>query len=137
MSQSLRDQVATLAKSEWRGFTDEETDTTEAPTARAPARRPETQVLARLREDWKTSAREFLTDRVGLIDSLLERARAAAAAIPPRVASVVDIVLAVVDVTAMMLVMYTTAAGSTVGACSPKHTDTSPSSCGPPPPRTA
>ncbi|MFF5147836.1 MobF family relaxase [Streptomyces sp. NPDC013157] len=61
--------------------------------------------LAQLREDWQASARAFLADAAYLIDSLLERARAAARAIRARVAAVVDVALAAVDVTAMVFVM--------------------------------
>ncbi|WP_189135725.1 MobF family relaxase [Wenjunlia tyrosinilytica] len=59
--------------------------------------------LAQLRAWWKASA--ILNFGVELIDSLLERARAAAAAIRSRVAAVVDVALAAVDVTAMVFVM--------------------------------
>ncbi|WP_158795097.1 MobF family relaxase [Streptomyces sp. NRRL S-337] len=61
--------------------------------------------LAQLRAWWKASA--ILTSGVaaGVIDSLLERARAAARAIRARVAAVVDVALAAVDVTAMVFVM--------------------------------
>ncbi|HCA85382.1 MAG TPA: hypothetical protein DEQ61_07740 [Streptomyces sp.] len=59
--------------------------------------------LAQLRAWWKASA--ILNFGVELIDSLLERARAAAAAIRARVAAVVDVALAAVDVTAMVFVM--------------------------------
>lgn len=59
--------------------------------------------LAQLRAWWRASA--VLSFGVELIDSLLERARAAAAAIRARVAAVVDVALAAVDVTAMVFVM--------------------------------
>ncbi|MFI5681929.1 MobF family relaxase [Streptomyces cellulosae] len=61
--------------------------------------------LAQLRAWWKTSA--ILTSGVAgdVINSLLERARVAAAAIRARVAAVVDVALAAVDVTAMVFVM--------------------------------
>ena len=59
--------------------------------------------LAQLRARWRASA--ILSFGVELIDSLLERARGAAAAIRDRVAAVVDIALAAVDVTAMVFVM--------------------------------
>ncbi|MFL4953281.1 MobF family relaxase [Streptomyces sp. MMS24-I31] len=65
----------------------------------------QTRPLAQLREDWQASARAFLADAAHLIDSLLERARAAARAIRARVAAVVDVALAAVDVTAMVFVM--------------------------------
>jgi hypothetical protein len=59
--------------------------------------------LAALRERWRASA----TRRFGaaLIDSLLQRAQAAAAAIRARVRPVVDVGLAAVDVTAVVYVM--------------------------------
>ncbi|MFE6885817.1 MobF family relaxase [Streptomyces sp. NPDC057702] len=61
--------------------------------------------LAQLRERWKASA--ILTSGVAadVITSLLEHARAAAAAIRARVAAVVDIALAAVDVAATVFVM--------------------------------
>ncbi|MFJ1782293.1 hypothetical protein ACIOKA_36925 [Streptomyces anulatus] len=61
--------------------------------------------LAQLRADWKQSA--ILTSGVpaDLISSLLEYARAAAAVIRARVAAVVDIALAAVDVAATVFVM--------------------------------
>ena len=59
--------------------------------------------LGVLREQWRASAiRRF---GVALIDGLLERARAAAAVIRARVQSVVDVALAAIDVTAVVLVM--------------------------------
>ena len=61
--------------------------------------------LAQLREDWQASARAFLADAAYFIDFLLERARAAARAIRARVAAVVDVALAAVDVTAVVFVM--------------------------------
>ncbi|MCX4598830.1 relaxase domain-containing protein [Streptomyces sp. NBC_01549] len=65
----------------------------------------QTRPLAQLRAWWKTSA--ILTSGVAadVINSLLEHARAAAAAIRARVAAVVDVALAAVDVTAMVFVM--------------------------------
>ncbi|WP_331745839.1 MobF family relaxase, partial [Streptomyces sp. NBC_00872] len=54
--------------------------------------------LTQLREDWRASAQTFLAAGADLIDSLLERARAAAAAIRARVAAVVDVGLAAVAV---------------------------------------
>ncbi|MFD3518610.1 MobF family relaxase [Streptomyces sp. NPDC058657] len=64
-----------------------------------------TQPLAQLRAWWKASA--ILTSGVAadVINSLLEYARAAAAAIRARVAAVVDIALAAVDVAATVFVM--------------------------------
>ncbi|MHB6912835.1 MobF family relaxase [Streptomyces sp. DB-54] len=64
-----------------------------------------TRPLAQLRAWWKASA--ILTSGVAadVINSLLEHARAAAAAIRARVATVVDVALAAVDVTAMVFVM--------------------------------
>ncbi|MFB7937872.1 MobF family relaxase [Streptomyces sp. NPDC056049] len=70
---------------------------------RPPKRK--TQPLAQLRAWWKVSA--ILTSKVAadVINSLLEHARAAAAAIRARVAAVVDVALAAVDVTATVFVM--------------------------------
>jgi conjugative relaxase-like TrwC/TraI family protein len=70
---------------------------------RPPKRK--TRPLAQLRAWWKTSA--ILTSGVvvDVINSLLEYARAAAAAIRARVAAVVDVALAAVDVTATVFVM--------------------------------
>lgn len=64
-----------------------------------------TRPLAQLRVWWKTSA--ILTSGVAadIITSLLEYARAAAAAIRARVAAVVDVALAAVDVAATVFVM--------------------------------
>ncbi|MFD3681954.1 MobF family relaxase [Streptomyces sp. NPDC058613] len=64
-----------------------------------------TRPLAQLRVWWKASA--ILTSGVATdtITSLLEHARAAAAAIRARVAAVVDVALAAVDVTATVFVM--------------------------------
>ncbi|MFF7342049.1 MobF family relaxase [Streptomyces sp. NPDC008163] len=61
--------------------------------------------LAQLRVWWKVSA--ILTSKVAadVITSLLEHARAAAAAIQARVAAVVDVALAAVDVAATVFVM--------------------------------
>ncbi|MFJ8546282.1 relaxase domain-containing protein [Streptomyces sp. NPDC093586] len=63
------------------------------------------QPLAQLRVWWKVSA--ILTSKVAadVITSLLEHARAAAAAIRARVVAVVDVALAAVDVTATVFVM--------------------------------
>ncbi|WP_329031244.1 hypothetical protein OIE71_00080 [Streptomyces sp. NBC_01725] len=75
-----------------------------AKTTRPPKPKPKGRPLAQLREDWRTSAR--VPCRPGhLVDSLLERARAAAAAIRARVAAVVDAALAAVDVAAVVFVM--------------------------------
>ncbi|WP_078492525.1 MobF family relaxase [Streptomyces yerevanensis] len=65
----------------------------------------QTRPLAQLRAWWKTSAILTSGVAVDVINSLLEHARAAAAAIRARVAAVVDVALAVVDVTAMVFVM--------------------------------
>ncbi|MCG0283996.1 MobF family relaxase [Streptomyces sp. PSAA01] len=67
--------------------------------------KPRPRSLTRLREDWHRSARAFLAAGADLIDSLLERARAAARAIRARVAAVVDVGLAAVAVTATVFVM--------------------------------
>jgi conjugative relaxase-like TrwC/TraI family protein len=64
-----------------------------------------TRPLAQLRAWWKTSAILTSGVAVDIIDSLLEYARAAAAAIRARVAAVVDVALAAVDVTATVFVM--------------------------------
>ncbi|WP_079060895.1 MobF family relaxase [Streptomyces prasinus] len=61
--------------------------------------------LAQLRAWWKVSAILTSGVAVGVINSLLEHARAAAAAIRARVAAVVDVALAAVDVTATVFVM--------------------------------
>lgn len=61
--------------------------------------------LAQLRVWWKASAILTSGVAVGVINSLLECARAAAAAIRARVAAVVDVALAAVDVTATVFVM--------------------------------
>jgi nucleotide-binding universal stress UspA family protein len=58
-----------------------------------------------MREDWWASARDFLAASADIIDSLLERARATAAAIRARVTAVVDVVLVAVTVTATVFVM--------------------------------
>ncbi|MFD8960295.1 MobF family relaxase [Streptomyces anulatus] len=70
-----------------------------------PPKKGKARSLAQLRADWKASA--ILTSGVpaDVISSLLEYARAAAAAIRARVAAVVDIALAAVDVTATVFVM--------------------------------
>ncbi|WP_411152668.1 MobF family relaxase [Streptomyces sp. A30] len=64
-----------------------------------------TQPLAQLRAWWKTSAILTSGVAVDIINSLLEYARAAAAAIRARVTAVVDVALAAVDVTATVFVM--------------------------------
>ncbi|WP_326594506.1 MobF family relaxase [Streptomyces sp. NBC_01803] len=61
--------------------------------------------LAQLRERWKASAILTSGVAVGVINSLLEYARAAAAAIRARIAAVIDVALAAVDVTATVFVM--------------------------------
>ncbi|MDX3488173.1 MobF family relaxase [Streptomyces sp. ID05-18] len=70
-----------------------------------PPKKEKARSLAQLRADWKQSA--ILTSGVpaDVINSLLEYARAAAAAIQARVAAVVDIALAAVDVAATVFVM--------------------------------
>ncbi|MFF7705398.1 MobF family relaxase [Streptomyces lydicus] len=67
--------------------------------------KPQPRSLEQLRDDWRAGARAFLAASAHLIDSLLERARAAAAAIRARVVGVVDIGLAAVAVTATVFVM--------------------------------
>ncbi|WP_250306621.1 MobF family relaxase [Streptomyces sp. A 4/2] len=64
-----------------------------------------TQPLAQLRAWWKTSAILASGVAADVITSLLEYARAAAAAIRARVAAVVDVALAAVDVAATVFVM--------------------------------
>ncbi|MGW3956620.1 MobF family relaxase [Streptomyces sp. NPDC004752] len=64
-----------------------------------------TQPLAQLRKEWKESAIRTSGVAVDVINSLLEYARAAAAAIRARVAAVVDVALAAVDVAATVFVM--------------------------------
>lgn len=70
-----------------------------------PPKKGKARSLAQLRADWKQSA--ILTSGVAasVIDSLLEHARAAAAAIRARVTAVVDVALAAVDVAATVFVM--------------------------------
>ncbi|MCO6698861.1 MobF family relaxase [Streptomyces sp. Vc17.3-30] len=67
--------------------------------------KPPARPLAQLREGWKASA--ILTSGVtaDVITSLLEHARAAAAAIRARVAAVLDVALAAVDIAATVFVM--------------------------------
>ncbi|MGW2393915.1 MobF family relaxase [Streptomyces lydicamycinicus] len=67
--------------------------------------KPKPRSLEQLRDDWRAGARAFLAAGAHLIDSFLERARAAAAAIRARVAAVVDVGLAAVAVTATVFVM--------------------------------
>ncbi|MFE9803760.1 hypothetical protein ACFYP6_33725 [Streptomyces goshikiensis] len=64
-----------------------------------------TQPLTQLRVWWKTSAILNSGVAVDVINSLLEHARAAAAAIRARVADVLDVALAAVDVAATVFVM--------------------------------
>ncbi|MER5586531.1 hypothetical protein ABT090_33515 [Streptomyces asoensis] len=64
-----------------------------------------TRPLAQLRKEWKESTIRTSVVAVDIIDSLLEYARPAAAVIRARVATVVDIALAAVDVTATVFVM--------------------------------
>ncbi|MFF7648183.1 MobF family relaxase [Streptomyces canus] len=61
--------------------------------------------LAQLRDWWKASAILSSGVELNVIESLLERARAAAAVIRARVAAVVDVALAAVDVTAVVFVV--------------------------------
>ncbi|WSQ15877.1 relaxase domain-containing protein [Streptomyces sp. NBC_01231] len=70
---------------------------------RPPKRK--TRPLAQLRKEWKESAIATSKVAVGIINSLLEYARAAAAVIRARVAAVVDVALAAVDVAATVFVM--------------------------------
>ncbi|MEV7738959.1 MobF family relaxase [Streptomyces sp. NPDC088921] len=64
-----------------------------------------TRPLAQLRAWWKTSAILTSGVAVDILNSLLEYARAAAAAIRARVAAAVDVALAAVDVAATVFVM--------------------------------
>ncbi|MFE9241751.1 MobF family relaxase [Streptomyces sp. NPDC007007] len=70
-----------------------------------PPKKDKSRSLAQLRADWKASAIRTSGVPADVISSLLEYARAAAAAIRARVAVVVDIALAAVDVTATVFVM--------------------------------
>ncbi|POG44954.1 hypothetical protein BV881_24280 [Streptomyces sp. ZL-24] len=70
-----------------------------------PPKRGKARSLAQLRADWKASAIRTSGVAADVISSLLEYARAAAAVIRARVAAVVDIALAAVDVTATVFVM--------------------------------
>ncbi|MFC7934047.1 MobF family relaxase [Streptomyces cinereoruber] len=67
--------------------------------------KPKARSLAQLRIDWRAGAKEFLGEAAHLVDELLERARAAAAAIRARVAETLDIALAALGVSAMVFVM--------------------------------
>ncbi|WP_432197091.1 MobF family relaxase [Streptomyces sp. bgisy027] len=69
--------------------------------------KPRPRTLTQLRQDWQESARDFPAAGADLIDSLLERARAAAAVIRARIAAVVDVGLAAVAITATVFVMNT------------------------------
>ncbi|MEU0984469.1 MobF family relaxase [Streptomyces griseus] len=70
-----------------------------------PPKKGKARSLGQLRADWKASAIRSSGVPADVISSLLEYARAAAAAIRARVAAVVDIALAAVDVTATVFVM--------------------------------
>ncbi|MCY0947020.1 MobF family relaxase [Streptomyces antarcticus] len=70
-----------------------------------PPKQKEARSLAQLRADWKKSAIATSKVAADVIHSLLERARAAAAAIRARVAAVVDVGLAAVNVAAVVFVM--------------------------------
>ncbi|MFE9367911.1 MobF family relaxase [Streptomyces sp. NPDC006978] len=70
-----------------------------------PPKKGKARSLGQLRADWKASAIRTSGVPAHVITSLLEYARAAAAAIRARVAAVVDIALAAVDVTATVFVM--------------------------------
>ncbi|MEV7730013.1 MobF family relaxase [Streptomyces sp. NPDC087917] len=70
-----------------------------------PPKQMKARSLARLRADWKQSAIDTSKVAADSIHSLLERARAAATAIRARVAAVVDVGLAAVDVAAVVFVM--------------------------------
>ncbi|MFB7301362.1 MobF family relaxase, partial [Streptomyces rubiginosohelvolus] len=70
-----------------------------------PPKKGKSRSLGQLRADWKASAIRTSGVPADVITSLLAYARAAAAAIRARVASVVDIALAAVDVTATVFVM--------------------------------
>ncbi|NEA14154.1 MobF family relaxase [Streptomyces halstedii] len=70
-----------------------------------PPKKGKARSLAQLRADWKASAIRTSGVPADVISSLLEYARAAAAAIRAQVAAVVDIALAAVDVTATVFVM--------------------------------
>ncbi|MFE1199727.1 relaxase domain-containing protein [Streptomyces olivaceoviridis] len=61
--------------------------------------------LTQLRKEWKESAIRTSKVAIDIINSLVEHARAAAAAIRARVTAVVDVALAAVEVTATVFVM--------------------------------
>ncbi len=67
--------------------------------------KPKARSLAQLRTDWRAGAKEFLGEAAHLVDSLLERARVAAAAIRAQVAETLDVALAALGVSAMVFVM--------------------------------
>ncbi|WP_435206932.1 MobF family relaxase [Streptomyces sp. bgisy104] len=67
--------------------------------------KPKARSLAQLRADWRAGAKAFLGEAAELVDSLLERARAAAAAIRARVAETLDVTLAALGISAMVFVM--------------------------------
>ncbi|MDT0440852.1 hypothetical protein RM877_40115, partial [Streptomyces sp. DSM 41981] len=70
-----------------------------------PPRKGKARSLGQLRADWTASAIRTSGVPADVISSLLEYARAAAAAIRARVVAVLDIALAAVDVTATVFVM--------------------------------
>lgn len=70
-----------------------------------PPKKGKARSLGQLRADWKQSAIRTSGVPADVISSVLAYARAAAAAIRTRVAAVVDIALAAVDVTATVFVM--------------------------------
>ncbi|MDJ1645212.1 MobF family relaxase [Streptomyces pakalii] len=70
-----------------------------------PRKKGKARSLGQLRADWKASAIRTSGVPADVISSLLAYARAAAAAIKARVAAVVDIALAALDVTATVFVM--------------------------------
>ncbi|WP_158717184.1 MobF family relaxase [Streptomyces griseus] len=70
-----------------------------------PPKKEKARSLAQLRVDWKQSASLTSGVAASVINSLLEHARAAAVAIRSRVAAVVDVALAAVDVAATVFVM--------------------------------
>ncbi|MFE9016691.1 hypothetical protein [Streptomyces cyaneofuscatus] len=70
-----------------------------------PPKKGKARSLAQLRADWRASAIRTSGVPVDVISSLLAYARAAAAVIRARVAAVVDIALAALDVTATVFVM--------------------------------
>ncbi|MFE5512359.1 relaxase domain-containing protein [Streptomyces sp. NPDC056529] len=67
--------------------------------------KPKAHSLAQPRTDWRAGAKEFLGEAAHLVGSLLERARAAAAAIRAQVAETLDVALAALGVSAMVFVM--------------------------------